>query len=521
MKKRTKVLILTLAIIISMMDCIRPASAADSGSTYRFTHYPQEDITFTLSKGSLTISNLPNTAAFSSILIFIINDDGRAQAEVLLNRGADGSASMSIRYLEDGYYNIALYFSINGDERTAYAFCDMRFRWSEGAGIFVDPPTLEHNRTTYDAGRKDDAALAYYLKPTSNVQSTDAVISRLAKDITYGISSDYEKALAIHDWICANLWYDIDAAEGGKRTAWDAVTTLNNRYAVCEGFSNLTAAFLRAVDIPAKTVHGCGRDISITGMWSSRQLSGNEINHSWNEAYVGDRWVIIDTTWDCGNEYENSRFAVGGGIFSHRYFDATIEAFSSDHRIQGYAESSIPQPDYPSSWAQPQVSAAISAGLVPQILKVRYSQPITRAEFCVLAVKLYENMTGVVFSGRQAFIDTNDIYVEKAAAINLVDGVGDNRFAPDEILTREQAATMLARLAGALGAQLPAIAPTFVDSSRIASWAYGAVGQIQAAGIMSGVGDNSFSPKELYTREQSIATIFRLYSILAPVNVNN
>ena len=110
--------------------------------------------------------------------------------------------------------------------------------------------------------------------------------------------------------------------------------------------------------------------------------------------------------------------------------------------------------------------------------------------------------------------DGTDTNVEKAAAIGVVSGVGDNQFAPDAKLTREQAATMLARLAEAIGKPLVAQAPSFADNAAISSWATGAVGQVQAAGIMSGVGDNKFSPAADYTRKQSILTIMRLFDVV-------
>jgi len=37
---------------------------------------------------------------------------------------------------------------------------------------------------------------------------------------------------------------------------------------------------------------------------------------------------------------------------------------------------------------------------------------------------------------------------------------------------------------------------------------------MQAQGIMGGVGDNTFAPKSSYTREQSIATLMRLWDIV-------
>ena len=170
--------------------------------------------------------------------------------------------------------------------------------------------------------------------------------------------------------------------------------------------------------------------------------------------------------------------------------------------------------EQPSSWAVEQVNAAIAANLVPTSLQSKYTQATTRAEFCALAVALYENVTGKTITERKTFDDTKDVNVEKMAAVGVVSGVGDNKFAPDDKLTREQAAVMLARLADAIGKPLTASAATFSDNAYISSWAIAEVGQIQAAGIMGGVGNNTFAPKDPYTREQSIITIMRLYDVV-------
>ena len=124
---------------------------------------------------------------------------------------------------------------------------------------------------------------------------------------------------------------------------------------------------------------------------------------------------------------------------------------------------------------------------------------------------LFEKITGGEITGRTKFDDTDDVNVEKMAAIGVVNGVGDNRFAPGNSLTREQAAIMLARLADAAGSPFESVEATFSDNGSIAAWAIEGVGQVQAAGIMGGVGNNMFSPKGAYTREQSIITIMRPY----------
>jgi len=172
--------------------------------------------------------------------------------------------------------------------------------------------------------------------------------------------------------------------------------------------------------------------------------------------------------------------------------------------------------EVPSSWAADAVNSAIAAGIVPDALQAKYTQATTRAEFCALAVALYETATGTEITERQAFSDTSDINVQKMGALGVVTGVGDGNFAPDQKLTREQAATMLARLANAMSYPMPQQSATsFADSADISSWALEAVAQIQAAGIMSGVGENRFAPADDYTREQSILTMMRLFDFKA------
>jgi len=178
------------------------------------------------------------------------------------------------------------------------------------------------------------------------------------------------------------------------------------------------------------------------------------------------------------------------------------------------------RPEPPSSWAQVDVSTAIHTALVPSAMQSQYRQNTTRAEFCALAVTLYEKAMGAEIGAEAiahaAFDDTNDVNVRKMAVVNVVSGVGDGKFDPDGKLTREQAATVLAQLAAALDKDFPAQMPAFADNAAIAAWAQGAVGQVQAAGIMGGVGSNTFSPKSAYTREQSIVTMLYLFHWVMP-----
>ena len=176
------------------------------------------------------------------------------------------------------------------------------------------------------------------------------------------------------------------------------------------------------------------------------------------------------------------------------------------------AVEDLPDLSTANDWAHEYIINAIKNGLVPAKLQGSYGNNTTRAEFCALAVALYETVTGEEITGRETFTDTNDINVEKAAFIGVVKGVSDGKFAPDSLLNREQAATMLSRLADALDKPLINPETTFADKDEISDWAVDAVNKMQAAGIMQGVGGNRFSPKTWYTREQSIITILRLFN---------
>ena len=181
----------------------------------------------------------------------------------------------------------------------------------------------------------------------------------------------------------------------------------------------------------------------------------------------------------------------------------------------GTAPAPTPTPAAnPSSWAVNYVNSAIAEGLVPAALQSRYNQAITRAEFSALAVALYETVTGREITGRTTFNNTSDVNVQKMGYLGVVGGVGGGNFAPNNQITREQAAVMLARLAAVIGQPLPAASPTFADNNRISSWARDGVGQMQASGIMGGVGGNNFSPGGTYTREQSIVSMYRLFELL-------
>jgi glycerophosphoryl diester phosphodiesterase len=221
----------------------------------------------------------------------------------------------------------------------------------------------------------------------------------------------------------------------------------------------------------------------------------------------------------------------GAFVFAHTYNDAAEANALFSNGVYGVYTDTLTYDDLPhsrmgryvmftqnlSSWAEPQVNRAIKNGLVPKALQSNYTKAITRAEFCALCVALYEKATDSLISAYTLYDDTIDVNVQKLGGLGVVGGTGGGNFSPDEVLTREQAAVILSRLAEALGKPLRKYSPTFSDNTRISFWAWSQVGQIQAAGLISGVGNNRFAPRELCNREQSIIMITRLFDSITDI----
>ena len=164
-----------------------------------------------------------------------------------------------------------------------------------------------------------------------NIEATKdkKTIKELALKISKGKANDYDKILAIHDWVANNIYYDWDAFTTGKFDPTDAIGTLNAKKSVCQGYAELTTALIRSLNIPCKTVIGYALGSGVEDKnWN--EIKVGETNHAWNEAYVNNRWIIIDTTWDSSNRYIKGEYLKGS--INNRYYDPTIEMFSIDHR---------------------------------------------------------------------------------------------------------------------------------------------------------------------------------------------
>lgn len=176
--------------------------------------------------------------------------------------------------------------------------------------------------------------------------------------------------------------------------------------------------------------------------------------------------------------------------------------------------------DTPSAWAQKSVDAARAAGIVPAQVNSAFDTAITREDFCSLAAAVYrawekKDALTAYTSSSVSFSDTDNADVLLCASAGVVNGVGNGKFAPQKNITRQEAASMLYRLAAlnknTKDDEATSLPHIFADSANIQSWAWKNVDWVYRQGIMNGMGENTFAPDGEYTREQSIVTALRLY----------
>ena len=246
-----------------------------------------------------------------------------------------------------------------------------------------------------------------------------------------------------------------------------------------------------------------------------------------------------------------------GDVFN--FETATLKSNWSDGSNQTVTETPVTEPETPvvdtdatsvtySNWAAEDIITAISMGYldddpdvfgyqpaVTDLLGSDYTRAITRGQFAALAIRYYETLMGditgedytiPVNSGDDVFADcSGDENMAKAFTLGILGGYNSAPdrsgvyVGPNDLITREQAATMLTRLMECLIDDFNAVGRTgwtiwYADNlpftDTISDWAYDGVRAVYGVGAMTGTSSTTFSAKDNYTIEQSIVTLMRI-----------
>jgi len=171
--------------------------------------------------------------------------------------------------------------------------------------------------------------------------------------------------------------------------------------------------------------------------------------------------------------------------------------------------------DTASVWARNGIAEATEKGFVSVDLDKCYTDAITRAEFCNMAVKWLEyRLESDIYAIlrekgisriKRAFTDTDDAAILAAYALGITKGTGDGRFSPDGQIVREQAAVMIRNACAVAGMNVGDTSGAgYVDIKSASDWAVDAINFCRNNNIMFGTGNNNFSPNDTFSIEQSV-----------------
>lgn len=162
-----------------------------------------------------------------------------------------------------------------------------------------------------------------------------------------------------------------------------------------------------------------------------------------------------------------------------------------------------------SAWADEELKKADQYGLIPDILRgADMTKPITREEFCELALRLYETVKGETPQpvSPNPFTDTTNEQVLKAYALGITKGTSATTFEPNKTIKRQECAVMLFRAIKAIAPyadySIEGI-PDFPDQQHIVSWAVEATKYMSKLGIIKEDANGNFMPKATTTAEQA------------------
>lgn len=461
----------------------------------------------------------------------------------------DGCYELKCYYL-DGQ-KVKLYLRAKGQIAAAKEYWEQTIRRKQGSSVYQADLKINQKFLESCISERDYV----YTTVTNDVRKT-------ANEVCREWSTDGEKVFAIHEWITENIYYDHACLSDGTLHFWTAQEAVETRKAVCNGYAVLFQAMCWAEDIPC---------VYVTGDTTAGY-------HAWNAVKIGDEWKWIDATWDSSNRYDkyNDEEWWGEGAPNMNYFLCPTEFITTDHVVrcdydyytgeerprafvcdginatfpqqtQEEKEAIIKQEqerqeeslkkqqeaeilkaeESLSEWALSELQSAVRTGLVPERIKGRYSGQITREEFCVLMIHLLTQYSGKDIDTYLAergltrttpFTDTSNSDVLAAYALGIVKGTSETTFNPNGKITRQEAATMLARTAKVLGITAGQ-SVDFADADSFADWGREGIAFISGVTdpyngkkVMEGTGEGNFSPLATYSREQAIITALRLFS---------
>lgn len=299
---------------------------------FNLTNNSNHNVRLVADNNAICIKHIPPDDLYDSVMVSFIDDLGRRFNSQPISKAQD-SFVIQVHHMHPGRYSLTCYKRGFAFEPYSHWFANIPFVIGYDRSVsFEQSPVFENNIRCFQQMAS---------QPFNMIASRETPagkIIRLAKQITLTSSTTYNAALAIHDYISQTISYDMDSYSKilnkekiDYTKVSDASLVLSSGIGVCSGYSNLAVDMFTSIGIPAKTINCFALGRSTEGKWSKENIQSDH-NHVITAAYIENRWVLMDMTWDSIKKYEKGHITKHKPL-SREYFDPTLQFLSVTHKL--------------------------------------------------------------------------------------------------------------------------------------------------------------------------------------------
>lgn len=363
-----------------------------------------------------------------------------------------------------------------------------------------------------------------YLSSAPGIESDNPEIVAYAKQIAGAETNPY--LIARKAFADINLYLTYKDGENANKGALNA---LHSGEGVCEDYTDLFIAVMRASGIPARKQIGY---LHLPFQYNTEPYFNNTsglfdldiMTHSWPEFYLpGLGWVVADPTFTYEADISGEvRKFVDWSYFSNipsgRNYIFTVGGDNVDQSVQYSSQGGSlkvsydammyvgekyqPYNDIDGHWAEESIVYLKDRGLISGVGNGLFgvSESVTRAQIAVLLQR--------IFRGEAGSLNFRDVPRDYWAAAEIAAaqkagwliGFPDGTYRPDKALTRAEIAAILVR---AFKLEATSNMITFRDLGQYGwVWADQPIRTIANLGIAGGTGDGHFLPQKTATRAE-------------------
>ncbi len=223
------------------------------------------------------------------------------------------------------------------------------------------------------------------------------------------------------------------------------------------------------------------------------------------DGYTFDGWY---TDEELTNKYDFTTKVTKSFTLYAKWIENIIETSEPDEKHSPFKDINI------DDWFYNAVMFAYENNITSGISETEFAPQgkVTRGQFITMLCRAYgiPEMTGDNFGDCGDTWHTG--YLAAAKQLGISNGVGDNKFAPEKEITREEMVTLIYNYLKSIGETSEIVnATSFTDDDMISEWAKSAVAFASSNGIAAGKDNNMFDPQGTATRAELAQIFFNIF----------